>query len=64
MFVRSFVCLFVRSFVRDSVPFVELLQSFTLKILKRVTVKILNIQTPQKLAVITLKFKQDGFTEE
>ena len=30
MFVRSFVC----PFVRDSIPFVELLQSFTLKFLK------------------------------
>ena len=30
LFVRSFVC----SFIRDSVPFVELLQSFMLKFLK------------------------------
>ena len=29
--VRPFVCSFVRSFVPTSVPFVELLQSFTLK---------------------------------
>ena len=28
------------------------------------TVKILNIRTPQTFAVITLKFEQDGFTEE
>ena len=28
------------------------------------TVKILNVQTPKKFAVITLKFEQDGFTEE
>ena len=28
------------------------------------TVKILNIQTHQKFAVITLKFEQDGFTKE
>ena len=33
-FVSSFVNLFVRSFIRDSIPFVELLQSFTLKFLK------------------------------
>ena len=30
-----FVFPFVHSFVRDSVPFMELLQSFTLKFLKR-----------------------------
>ena len=30
----------------------------------RVTVKILNIRTPKKFAVITLKFEQDGFTKE
>ena len=38
VFVFPFVCLsvrmFVRSSIRDSVPFVELLQSFTLKFLK------------------------------
>ena len=28
------------------------------------TAKILNIRTPKKFAVITLKFKQHGFTEE
>ena len=28
------------------------------------TVKILNIRTPKTFAVITLKFEQDGFTEE
>ena len=28
------------------------------------TVKILKIQTPEKFAVITLKFEQDGFTVE
>ena len=28
------------------------------------TVKLLNILTPQKFAVITLKFEQDGFTVE
>ena len=28
------------------------------------TVKILNILTPQKFAVITLKFEQDGFTKK
>ena len=28
------------------------------------TVKILNIRTPQKFAVITLKFELDGFTKE
>ena len=27
-------------------------------------VKILNIRTPEKFAVITLKFEQDGFTIE
>ena len=26
------------------------------------TVKILKIRTPEKFAVVTLKFKQDGFT--
>ena len=31
---------------------------------KITAVKILNIRTPKKFAVITLKFKQDGFTEE
>ena len=34
VFVFPFVCLYVRLFVRDSVLFVELLQSFTLKFLK------------------------------
>ena len=34
LFVRTYVHLFVSSFVRDSVPFMELLQSFTLKFLK------------------------------
>ena len=33
-FVHTYARLFVRSFVGDSVPFVELLQSFTLKFLK------------------------------
>ena len=28
------------------------------------TIKILNIWTPQKFAVITLKFEQNSFTEE
>ena len=28
------------------------------------TIKILNIRTPKKFAVITLKFEQDGYTEE
>ena len=28
------------------------------------TVKILSIRTPKNIAVITLKFEQDGFTEE
>ena len=28
------------------------------------TIKILNIRTPKKFAVITLKFEQDGFTKE
>ena len=28
------------------------------------TLKILNIRTPKKFAVITLKFEQYGFTEE
>ena len=28
------------------------------------TVKLLNVRTPQKFAVITLKFEQDGFTKE
>ena len=28
------------------------------------TVKSLNIRTPEKFAVITLRFEQDGFTEE
>ena len=28
------------------------------------TVKFLNIQTPEKIVVITLKFEQDGFTVE
>ena len=32
-FIRTYVCLFVCSFVRDSIPFVEL-QSFTLQFLK------------------------------
>ena len=29
-----------------------------------VTVKFQNIRTPKTFAVITLKFEQDGFTEE
>ena len=29
-----------------------------------ITVKILNIRTPQKFAVITLRFEQGGFTKE
>ena len=29
-----------------------------------ITVKFLSIQTPQKFAVITLTFEQDGYTEE
>ena len=37
--------------------------SVLLQIRYRNTVKILNIRTPKKFAVITLKFKQDGFTE-
>ena len=28
------------------------------------TVKVLNVWTPQKFAVMTLKFEQDGFTKE
>ena len=32
--------------------------------LSKPTVKILNILTPKKFAVIILEFKQDGFTEE
>ena len=28
------------------------------------TLKILNIRTPKRFAVITLKFEQDGFTKE
>ena len=28
------------------------------------TIKILNIRTPKKFAVITLKFEQDSFTEQ
>ena len=31
---------------------------------KRYTVKILKIRKPKKIAVITLKFEQGGFTEE
>ena len=31
--------------------------------MNRCTVKYLNIRTPKKFAVITLKFKKDGFTE-
>ena len=31
--------------------------------MNNITVKILNIQTPQNLAVVTLKFEQDGFTK-
>ena len=29
-----------------------------------ITVKILNIRTPKKFAVITLKYEQYGFTKE
>ena len=32
--------------------------------LQVITIKILNIRTPQKFAVITLKFEQDDFTKE
>ena len=32
--------------------------------LQQITIKILNIRTPQTFAVITLKFEQDGFTKE
>ena len=34
VFVFPFIRSYVRSFVRDSIPFMELLQSFTLKFLK------------------------------
>ena len=32
--------------------------------LKQGTVKFLNIRTPKKCAIITLKVEQDGFTKE
>ena len=37
---------------------------FPTRLMIKTTVKILNIWTPQKFAVITLKFEQDGFTKE
>ena len=39
-------------------------QDFPLSCSTKITVKILNIRTPKKFAVITIKSKQDGFTKE
>ena len=47
---------------RLTVMYTEILENNN--ILQGSTVKFLNIQTPKKFAVITLKFEQDGFTEE
>ena len=45
--------------VKASGPYVIDLNAQTLT-----TVKLLNIQTPEKVAVIALKFEQSGFTIE
>ena len=55
--------LFIYGYLKISI-FILMIKFVIAVILSGLTIKILNIRTPKKFAVITLKFEQDDYTEE